>query len=244
VRRFRSRGTPSASELLRTGLTLGSVGTAATAGVLAGVLNASRRDGANVMMATFGELGTALAGIDLRVEGEEHLWSHRPAVFLFNHQSGIDLLLVCKLLRRDVVGVAKQELRANPIFGPALAAAGTIFLDRSDRERAIAALAPAVDALRRGLSIAIAPEGTRSPTPRLGPFKKGAFHIAMAARAPVVPIVLRNAHDALPRGAFVIRPATVEVVVHAPIPTDDWTRDTLDARIEEIRRLYEDTLEA
>jgi putative phosphoserine phosphatase/1-acylglycerol-3-phosphate O-acyltransferase len=195
------------------------------------------------MMATFGELGTALAGIDLRVEGEEHLWSHRPAVFLFNHQSGIDLLLVCKLLRRDVVGVAKRELRANPIFGPALAAAGTIFLDRSDRERAIAALAPAVDALRRGLSIAIAPEGTRSPTPRLGPFKKGAFHIAMAARVPVVPIVLRNAHDALPRGAIVIRPATVEVVVHPPIPTDDWTRESLDARIEEIRHLYEETLE-
>ncbi len=244
VRRFRSRGTPGASDVLRTGLTLWSVGTAATAGVLAGVLNASRREAANVMMATWGEIGTALAGIELRVDGEEHLWSHRPAVFLFNHQSGIDLLLVCKLLRRDVVGVAKQELRTNPIFGPLLAAAGMIFLDRADRTRAIAALRPAIDALRRGLSIAIAPEGTRSPTPRLGPFKKGAFHIALEARVPVVPIVFRNAHDALPRGSLVIRRATVEVVVHPPIPTDDWTRDGLDERIEEIRCLYEETLEA
>jgi putative phosphoserine phosphatase/1-acylglycerol-3-phosphate O-acyltransferase len=197
----------------------------------------------NVTAAAWGELGTALAGIELLVRGEEHLWSHRPAVFIFNHQSAIDMLLLCKLLRRDIVGVAKREARRNLLFGPLMAFADTVFIDRFDRQRAIAALAPAVETLRAGTSIVIAPEGTRSLTPRPGPFKKGAFHIAMAARAPVVPIVFRNALDALPKHALVIRPTTVEVVVHPPIPTDDWAAGDLDARIQAVRQLFVDTLE-
>ena len=105
-------------------------------------------------------------------------------MFIFNHQSAIDVLILCKLLHRDFVGISKQEVRSNPIFGPFFALAGTVFIDRSDRTKAIEALKPAVEALREGLSIAIAPEGTRSSTGRLGRFKKGAFHIAMAARRP------------------------------------------------------------
>ncbi len=243
VRRFTSRGAPSAGDVLRTALTVGSLGTAVAAALLTRALGASPRESTNLLLSTWGELGSALAGIDLHVEGEEHLWSARPCVFIFNHQSAVDALLVCKLLRRDVVAVAKRELRRVPGLGQAFELAGTIFLDRSDRAGSIAALEPAVDALRRGLSIAIAPEGTRSPTPRLGPFKKGAFHIALQAGAPIVPIVFRNALDALPLGGLVMRPATVEVVVHAPIPTDGWSRAGLDHEIERIHHMYEETLE-
>ena len=197
----------------------------------------------NLAVTTWGEVATVLAGVSLRVEGEEHLWSHRPAVFVFNHQSAIDMLLLCKLLRRDFVGVAKQEARANPLFGPAFALAGTVFVDRLDRQKAIQALAPAIAALREGTSLVIAPEGTRSPTPRLGPFKKGAFHMAMAAGVPVVPIVFRNALDALPKHGLVIQPATVEVVVHPPMPSTDWRHETLERHVAEVRALYLATLE-
>jgi 1-acyl-sn-glycerol-3-phosphate acyltransferase len=192
---------------------------------------------------TWGELGTALAGVGLAVEGEEHVWSHRPAVFVFNHQSAIDMLLLCKLLRRDFVGVAKEEVRRNPLFGPAFALAGTVFVDRFDRQKAIQALRPAIAALKGGTSLVIAPEGTRSATPRLGAFKKGAFHIAMAAGVPIVPIVFRNALDALPKHGVVIRPGTVEVVVHPPVSTEGWKVEELDRRIAEVRKLYLETLE-
>jgi len=178
------------------------------------------------------------------VTGEEHLWSHRPAVFIFNHQSAIDALILCKLLHRDFVGISKQEVRRNPIFGPFFALAGTVFIDRSNHVKAVEALRPAVQALREGLSIAIAPEGTRSSTGRLGRFKKGAFHIAMAGRRPIVPIVIHNALDALPKHGIIARPATVEVVVHPPIPTDGWTLDTLDHEIASVEQLYRDTLQA
>jgi putative phosphoserine phosphatase/1-acylglycerol-3-phosphate O-acyltransferase len=191
----------------------------------------------------WGDLATSLAGIDVRVEGEEHLWSQRPAVFIFNHQSGIDALLMIKLLRRDMTGVGKQEVRWNPVFGPLFAAAGMVFIDRGDTARAIEALAPAVEALREGRSLAIAPEGTRSLTPRLGRFKKGAFHIAMQAGVPIVPVVFRNALDALPKHGVVVRPATIEAVVLPPVETRDWVRENLEAEIEAIRQRYLEVLE-
>jgi putative phosphoserine phosphatase / 1-acylglycerol-3-phosphate O-acyltransferase len=242
VRRFRSRGSPGFEPLARTALAYASLLPATLTGVGVALLNRSRRDGVNLAASTWSDLASALAGIDLRVEGEDHLWSHRPAVFLFNHQSGVDTLLIAKLLRRDFTGVGKQELRTHPVFGPAFAFAGVVFIDRGDTQKAIEALTPAVTALREGRSIAIAPEGTRSRTGKLGRFKKGAFHIAMQAGVPIVPIVFRNALDVLPRGAVVLRPATVEVVVLPPIDTRGWTRENLDEHIEEIRDSYLEVL--
>jgi putative phosphoserine phosphatase/1-acylglycerol-3-phosphate O-acyltransferase len=176
------------------------------------------------------------------VQGEQFLWSDRPAVFIFNHQSAVETLLLCKLLRRDFVGIAKKELQRSPLFGPLFAAGGTIFIDRFNHDQAVHALEPAIEALRRGISVVIAPEGTRSPTPRLGRFKKGAFHLAMAAKRPIVPIVFRNTLDVLPKHGAILRPATVEVVVHEPIATTQWTRRTLDRHIGTVHALFEETL--
>jgi putative phosphoserine phosphatase/1-acylglycerol-3-phosphate O-acyltransferase len=242
TRRFTHRGTPSALEMLRSTMAIGSLVPSLALGLPVALLERSWRPMVNLAATTWGELGTALAGIHLHVTGEQHLWSHRPAVFIFNHQSGVEVLLLCKLLHRDFVGISKQEVRTNPLFGPAFAIAGTVFIDRSDRTKAIEALAPAVEALHQGLSIAIAPEGTRSTTGRLARFRKGAFHLAMQARVPLVPIVFRNSLDVLPKHGLVVRAGTVEVVVHPPIPTDDWTPRHLDARIAGIEQLYEETL--
>jgi putative phosphoserine phosphatase/1-acylglycerol-3-phosphate O-acyltransferase len=242
VYRFESRGRPGLRQLAGLAGSLGALGPAALVGLPVALASRDLRRGMDTMLSTYADLTNAITGVDLQVEGEEHLWSHRPAVFIFNHQSGIDSLLMARLIRRDVVGVAKEELRNAPVVGPLLQAAGTVFVDRGDRAKAIEAMKPAIEATRRGLSIVIAPEGTRSKTSQVGPFKKGAFHMAMAAGVPIVPVVLKNALDALPRHGTVIRPATVEVVVHPPIPTDDWKREDLDDRIAEIHGLFEKTL--
>jgi putative phosphoserine phosphatase/1-acylglycerol-3-phosphate O-acyltransferase len=244
ARTFTTRGLPGVMDVVRTGLSVASLGPSLLLGAPAGVLDGSWRQVINLAATTWGELGTALAGIRVSVHGEEHLWSHRPAVFIFNHQSAIDVLILCKLLHRDFVGISKQEVRSNPIFGPAFALAGTVFIDRANHVKAIEALKPAVDALREGLSIVIAPEGTRSSTGRLGRFKKGAFHIAMQARRPIVPIVIRNALDALPKHGIIARAATVDVVVHPPVATDTWMPETLDREVGAIEQLYRDTLDA
>ncbi len=238
VRRFKSRGRPSMGDLVRTGLTYASIAPSVWAGVASGLVNQSVREGINVAGAVWGDLATSLAGIDLRVEGEENLWAERPAVFIFNHQSALDAVLMIKMLRRDLTGVGKKEIKRNPIFGPLFSAAGVAFVDRADTGRAIEALKPAVDALRHGRSLVISPEGTRSPTPRLGRFKKGAFHMAMQAGVPIVPVVFRNVLDALPRDALVVRPATIEAVVLPPIDTTEWSVESLDDEIQAIRARY------
>ena len=98
------------------------------------------------------------------------------------------------------------------------------------------------DRARNGLSIVIAPEGTRLDTTEVGPFKKGPFRMAMAAGIPIVPIVIRNAEIVAARNSTTINPGTVDVAVFPPIPVDDWTLDTLSDRIAEVRQLYLDTL--
>jgi putative phosphoserine phosphatase/1-acylglycerol-3-phosphate O-acyltransferase len=175
--------------------------------------------------------------------GEQNLWSHRPAVFIFNHQSSIDLPVVASLLRRDVTGVAKKEAARDPRFALLGYLADVAYVDRGKTAQAKEALAPVVERLRDGVSIALAPEGTRSPTPRLGHFKKGAFHMAMQGGVPIVPIVIRNAGDVMWRNSPLIRPGTVDVAVLEPIPTDGWTAGQLDDRVAEVRQLFLDTLE-
>jgi len=242
VRRFTSRGTPTLGDVFRTGLLYASLAPSVGFGVAAGLLNRSTREAVNVMGSVWGDLAASAAGIDLRVEGQEHLWSHRPAVFIFNHQSGLELVLMLKLLRRDFTGIAKAELRHNPIFGPLFKAAGVVFVDRSNTAKAIQALGPAVEALRHGRSLIIAPEGTRSTTQAIGRFKKGAFHLAMDAGVPIVPVVFRNVLDALPKGAIVVRPAVVEAVILPPVDTSGWTLGELDDEIDKIRDRYVEVL--
>ena len=242
VRSFESRGTPTAEELLRTTLSLGSLIPSLMMGLPAAVLDGNLRQATNLAATMWGELGVALAGINVSVHGEQHLWTQRPAVFLFNHQSALDAPLICKLLRRDFVGISKEELRSYPILGQALALAGTIFIDRFDTSKAVTALAPAVDTLRQGISIAIAPEGTRSTGPRVGRFKKGAFRIALQARVPVVPIVIHNALDSLPKHSMIVRSGTIDVTVLPPVSTVNWQTETLDEHIADVRRLFVDTL--
>ena len=117
-------------------------------------------------------------------------------------------------------------------------AAGVIFIDRKNREKAIEAMKPAVDALKEGTSIIIFPEGTRSRDYKLGPFKKGAFHLAMEAGVPIVPVVIRNAHDAMPRGANLFRSVAIEVIALPPISTKRWKKEQLNERIAKIRGLF------
>lgn len=243
VSRFSSRGRPGLRSVVRTGAALAGLGAAGGVGLAVGLVNQSRRQGANVAAAIGPDLALALAGVELRVTGAENLWARRPAVFIFNHQSAVDVAVLGSLVRRDLTGVAKKELSRDPVFALIGYVVDIAYVDRANSAQARAALEPAVDKLRSGVSIVIAPEGTRSPTRRLGPFKKGAFHLAVQGGVPIVPIVIRNAGDVLWRGSVLIRPGTIDVAVLPPIATEDWTVDELGARVDEVRELYLETLE-
>ena len=227
---------------LRTGAALTALGTFTALGAGVGLLNRNRQAGANIGIGAGGDVALALAGVTLNVTGEQNLWSHRPAVFTFNHQSGLDMLVLIDLLRRDVTGVAKKELARDPRFAPFGRLAGIVFIDRFHTQNAKEALQPAVSKLRHGISVAIAPEGTRSPTPVPGPFKKGGFHVAVQAGVPIVPIVIRNTGELMWRNSRWMHPGTVDVAVLEPIPTSGWNEDDLNGHIADVRQRYLDTL--
>jgi len=228
--------------LLRTLAALAVIPLGLGPGLAAWLATRDRRCAVDRTIDAWGRWGTAAAGIRLDVRGAERLVRPRPAVYLLNHQSGVDPILLCALLRGGFTAVAKKEIRRNPLLGPAFAFAGVAFVDRADRAQALRALEPAVDALRGGLCLAVAPEGTRSPGAAVGEFKKGAFRIAMAAGVPIVPIVIHDAGDVLPRGGWLMRPGTVRVTVLEPISTQTWKLEHLDAHIADVRQRYLDTL--
>ncbi len=241
VARFRSRGRTGAGDIARTAAGLAGLIGGFTTGAALGAVTGSRREAVDLGTTLAGELGSVLAGVRLDVRGAEHL-AARPAVFLFNHQSQLDVLILAKLLRGGFTGVAKKELAHSPGFGLMFRLADVAFVDRHDTAQARKALEPAVQKLRDGISLAIAPEGTRSATPALGAFKKGAFHVAMQAGVPIVPIVIRNSGELMWRGATTIHAGTVQVAVLPPVPTAGWAAGDLDARVHEIRGQYLATL--
>ena len=240
VARFGSRGRPSVAQFIRSVAATSSLVTSFIAGLPIYALTGSKRDSINFSFSLFADTASALIGLELDVKGEEHLWSHRPAVFVFNHQSKADVVIMARLLRRDIAGIGKQEIKSEtPILGKVLEFGGVVFIDRKDGKSAIESIAPLVDAMRNeGKSVVLAPEGTRTVSPRLAPFKKGAFHIAMQAGVPMIPIVIRNAGDVAPKGDFVYRPGTVEVEVLPPVDTSTWTRETLDQHVAEVRNMF------
>ena len=147
---FRSRGLPSLPTIARSAAAMGGILTGIGTGAAFGLLNGSRRTAISSIMALSSEYSLALAGVRVDTVGEQHVWEQRPAVFVFNHQSQLDVFVICYLLRRDFTGVAKQELTKDPIFGPVFRFAGVAFVDRKGGGNPREALAPAVAKLRRG----------------------------------------------------------------------------------------------
>jgi len=186
-------------------------------------------------------LGFALAGIRLEVGGAEHIQS-TPAVYASNHSSNVEPPAVFLSLERlfPRLGVLyKAELRKLPVLVWAFDLAGFVPLERGNKGQSWPAVDRAAEALRGGQSFLIFPEGTRSRTGELLPFKKGGFVMAIKAQVPVVPLVVSGGRDAMRKGSRLIWPATVTVSFGPPVPTAGLTFDDRDALISRVRAAIE-----
>lgn len=168
-------------------------------------------------------LGRALVRVNPRwsitVEGREHLDKSTASVLVVNHQSLVDLLAMC-FLHHPVKYLGKQSVFDVPIFGWALRVAGEIPVERGDRTSGSQARRRITEWLERGVSVAVFPEGTRSGDGSMGSFKPGAFQLAIAAKRPIVPVVLGGARDLLPKRSVVFaRDAHIRVRVLPPVST-------------------------
>ena len=240
---FSSRGNATTSQVVRSLAATGSLVGSFMMGLPLYALSGSRRDSLNFSISLFAETASALIGLDLDVRGRENLWKQRPAIFMFNHQSNADMLIMASLIRRDIVGVGKRELKNLPVIGPLMGAAGVVFIDRSDRQAAIETMKPLVQAMQEEKkSLVIAPEGTRAPTRKLGAFKKGGFHVAIQSGVPIVPVVIHNSGDISPKGDKIFRSGTVHVDVLPAIETTDWSVANIDEHVADVRNAFLRTL--
>ncbi len=242
ILKFSSRGTVGIRRQVRTIAGLGSMFPVGAGAVAMGVLTGSRRRGVNFFTSNFSQLVLATTGVHLNVIGEENLTAQRPAVFIYNHRNQVDPVIAGSLVKDNWVAVAKKELQKNPIMALLGWTLDGVFIDRDDQTAAVETMRTVEDRAKNGLSILMAPEGTRLDTTEVGPFKKGPFRLAMAAGIPIVPIVIRNAEIVAARNSATINPGTVDVAVFPPIPVQDWTLDTLPEHIAEVRQLYLDAL--
>jgi 1-acyl-sn-glycerol-3-phosphate acyltransferase len=196
----------------------------------------------NVYGRLTGRVMIAFAGATLTPGIRARLRAPYPAIYVSNHTSYLDIFLAIWAAPIGTVGAAKQSTVLVPFFGQVYAVSGNVLINRDDRREAVRALRLLTTLTRGRMSAMIWPEGTRSPDGRLQPFKRGFAHLALATRMPIIPIVVRGAHQCWPKGAALTRPANVEVEVLEAIPTTEWTPQTIERHVDDVWQRFADAL--
>ena len=175
------------------------------------------------------------AGTPVVASGLEHIPRDQPIMYASNHSSMFDVWALFATLPGSVRFVAKRELFRIPILGRAMLAVGHVPIDRAARKSAFEAYDEAARMIRGGTSVLVFPEGTRSPTGELLPFKNAPFGLAIAAQVPIVPVYVHHTFEILPKGAWRLRPQPIRLVVGPPIPTAGLRPENRERLREEVR---------
>jgi 1-acyl-sn-glycerol-3-phosphate acyltransferase len=181
---------------------------------------------------TWSRLFLFASGVHVTLEGMEHVAPGQPRIIVSNHLSWIDICAIAGYLPGTFHFIGKKELNKIPFFGQAWRAAGHISIDRSNREHAYQGLKRAGEQMKReGSLVVIVPEGTRSRTGRLMPFKRGAFSLAAETGVPIVPTLVRGSFEIMPPDKIAIRPRPVHVHYYPPIATEGKTAEQLSQEV-------------
>lgn len=183
------------------------------------------------------------SGVKVMVEGMENIHADRPEIIASNHQSWFDVFALASVVPKRFRFIAKEELRKIPLFGKAWESAGHISINRQDRSRAIVALDAAAELVRSdNSSIVIFPEGTRSPTGELLPFKKGAFMLALRTGLEIVPAACIGSRAILKKGDWLVRSGTIIVRFGEPVDSSQFDEQHREVLMHIVRERIADLL--
>ncbi len=176
-----------------------------------------------------------LTNTRVKIIGEENIVFQKPHIFMANHQSDFDILILLAHVPCQFRWIVKKELFHIPLFGPAMRKAGYIEMDRQNHKSALRSIEKAARKIRDGKSVMSFPEGTRSKDGKVEPFKQGMFYLAIKAGVPIIPISLIGAYHILPKRSLRINPGKVTMVIGNPIETCGYTIENRHALIEKVR---------
>ncbi len=164
---------------------------------------------------------------------------HEPAIVIINHSSTLDILTMMAVGLDKIRFVAKWELQYFPFFFIVGRLTGQVFIKRQKSDEAIKTLVSTYERLQKNkLSVMVAPEGSRKHEGIIGPFKKGAFRMAIDLKYPILPIYFDGNNRLSVGGSMLSKSGTVEAHIHPPIDTTNWHLETIDDHIMEVRDLY------
>lgn len=215
------------------------------AGILVIVLSVFVRSGnpLHKIARLWGKSILFVSRVEMSVKGLSNIDPSAPYIYMPNHQSNFDIPVLLGHLTVQFRWLAKAELFKIPIFGHAMRKAGYISIDRNNRESAIKSLNAAANKIKSGVSVLIFPEGTRSRDGKIQPFKKGGFVMAIESGVPIVPVVITGTRSLMTKGKFRVNAGHVRMVIHKPIDTSAYTRETKEALMESVRRVICDSFE-
>jgi 1-acyl-sn-glycerol-3-phosphate acyltransferase len=188
---------------------------------------------------TWARVNSFATPMRVTVRGRRNVDPRQSYVIVSNHQSQFDIFVLYGWLDIDFKWVMKQELRKVPALGIACERLGHIYVDRSNREAALASINAAKQRIVDGTSVLFFPEGTRSRDNRMRPFKKGAFRMALDLQLPILPITIQGTRDILPSDTLDLYPGRATMIIHPPIPIDDYSHDALDELMARTRAVIE-----
>jgi 1-acyl-sn-glycerol-3-phosphate acyltransferase len=162
-------------------------------------------------------LGVRIAGVRIKTVGLERLDQAGTYIFMSNHVSNLDPLILCPLVPRRTSVLAKKIIWRIPILGKALDLAEIVPVEREKRDAAIQSIRRAGEVMRHGINMTLYPEGTRSPDGKMRPFKKGPFHLAAETGFPIVPVTILGTYEMMPKGSNIVRGGTATLIFHPPV---------------------------
>ncbi|HUM03070.1 MAG TPA: lysophospholipid acyltransferase family protein [Thermoanaerobaculia bacterium] len=200
------------------------------------VLKRDRQDVMDGWIHPWYRIMSATLGWEMPVDGEERFETSRPAVIVINHQSNLDIVLWARFFPAATVIVGKKQIRKIPIFGYIFQGTRNILIDRENAERARRSLEDAARRIRtERLNVWMAPEGHRNLGAEMLPFKKGAFHLAVEAQVPVLPVVVGPVWSVFDGRRLLNRPGEIRTRILPPIPTEGLSEKDIDPLVTRVR---------
>ncbi|MDO4535037.1 MAG: lysophospholipid acyltransferase family protein [Clostridium perfringens] len=209
------------------------------------LLAEGKKDEMNTLVAqgtkTISQRLIKFSGSTVNVHGLENI-PDGPVLFVSNHQSNMDIAIICGFIDKPKGFIAKKELEKLPLISKWITLAGSIYLDRENPRKSMEGILEGIKTLKNGHSLVVFPEGTRSKGDKMGEFKAGSFKLATKSKVPIVPLTIDGTYRVMEGNKILIKPSNINFYIHKPIYVDKLSKEELTTLPETVENIIRSKL--